>query len=427
MAIETYKFRLYPTDGQKVLLAKHFGHVRFVYNWALEKCETEYKSNVKFKGWMSIIGGGDFMRLKEANPWLYEVNSQSMVNAVAHLGRAFDNFFKNKGGYPKFKSKFNSRQSFEVPAGFKIDFKAKKIQLPKFVKTKTEDNRIPFVLSRKVKKGKFGTATVSRDAAGKYYVSFIVHTEEKLPNFSKDITKDNSVGIDFGLKHFLTFSNGEVVDSPEFYKRSLAKLRKVSRNLSHKKKGSKNRNKARLRVAKLHQHIANQREDFLHKLTTRLVEENQFDVFCLEDLNLKGMSKLWGRKVHDLSQNTFVSMLSYKCMKHGKKLVKIGRFDPSSQICSSCGHRQRMPLEERTYLCPECGMSLDRDVNAAINIRDFAVRRFLEESLQNTDGTSGINACGEETSSPGAVKADGSSLVSEAGIFPISLGNPSRL
>ena len=150
-------------------------------------------------------------------------------------------------------------------------------------------------------------------------------------------------------------------------------------------------------------------------------------MFCLEDLNLKGMSKLWGRKVHDLSQNPFVSVLSYKCMKHGKKIVKIGRFDPLSQICSSCGHRQRMPLEERTYLCPECGMSLDRDVNAAINIRDFAVRRFLEESLQNTDGTSGINACGEETSSPGAVKADGSSLVCEVGIFPTSLGNPSGL
>ena len=427
MALETYKFRLYPTDGQKVLLAKHFGHVRFVYNWALEKCETEYKSNVKFKGWMSIIGGGDFMRLKEANPWLYEVNSQSMVNAVAHLGRAFDRFFKNQGGYPKFKSKFNSKQSFEVPAGFKIDFKSKKIQIPKFVKTKTEDNRIKFVLSRKVKNGKFGTATISRNAAGEYYVSFIVHTEEEYSEFSKEITKDNSVGIDFGLKHFLTFSNGEVVDSPEFYKRSLEKLRKVSRDFSHKKKGSRNRNKARLRVAKLHQHIANQREDFLHKLSTRLVEENQFDVFCLEDLNLKGMSKLWGRKVHDLSQNTFVSMLSYKCMKHGKKVVKIGRFEPSSQICSSCGHRRKLTLKERVYNCPVCGKSLDRDLNAAINIRDFAVRRFLDDDLQNTDGTSGINACGEETSSPAAVKANGPSLLREAGTFPTSLGNPCRL
>ena len=303
--IETYKFRLYPNEEQKVLLAKHFGSVRFVYNWALNYNTTQYAQSKKHLGWMSIVTSGDFKKLKEDNDWLYEVNSTSLQNTVGHLDKAFQRFFRHQGGFPKYKSKHDNNQSFEVPAGLKIDFKAKKIQIPKFLKQKNRDNRIKFVLTRKIKKGKVGTATISRNPSGQYFISFIVHTSEEYPEFNKEITSKNSLGIDFGLKHFLTFSDGRTIDSPEYFKHALDKLRKEQRKLSRKQKGSKNKEKQRIKVAKVHQHLANQRQDFLHKLSTGLVKDSQFDVFCMEDLNLNAMKKIWGRKVSDLSYYTF--------------------------------------------------------------------------------------------------------------------------
>ena len=208
------------------------------------------------------------------------------------------------------------------------------------------------------------------------------------------ITKDNSLGFDFGLKHFLNLSDGRVIDSPEFFKNALDKLKQEQRKLSKKQKGSKNKEKQRLKVAKVHLKISNQRNDFLHKLSTKLVKENQFDCFCFEDLNLKGMQQLWGRKVSDLSYYTFQQMMLYKSARVGKVCCKIGRFEASSQICSHCGHQQKMSLDKRTYICPECGLKIDRDLNAAINIRNFSLRNIFK----NTDGTSGINACGVESS-----------------------------
>lgn len=390
--IETYKFRIYPTKDQEVLLAKHFGSVRFIYNWALDYDIKKYAQTQKHLGWISILNSGDYKKLKEDNVWLKEINSQSLQNSVSHLDKAFQRFFRHQSGFPKFKSRHDNNQSFEVPANTKIDFKAKKIQIPKFLKTKSCDNRLKFVLSRKVKKGKIGTATVSRNPSGQYFISFIVHTNEQYPEFNKQISKENSLGIDFGLKHFLNFSDGTKIDSPEYFKHAVDKLKKEQRKLSKKQKGSKNKEKQRLKVAKIHQKISDQRNDFLHKLTTKLVKESQFDVFCLEDLNLNGMKKLWGRKVSDLSYYTFQSMLNYKCIKYGKKMLKIGRFEPSSQICSNCGHRQKLSLNDRIYECPECGTEIDRDINAAINIRNFALRDTIK--ILNTDGRSGINAFG---------------------------------
>ena len=390
--IETYKFRIYPTKDQEVLLAKHFGSVRFIYNWALDYDIKKYAQTQKHLGWISILNSGDYKKLKEDNVWLKEINSQSLQNSVSHLDKAFQRFFRHQSGFPKFKSRHDNNQSFEVPANTKIDFKAKKIQIPKFLKTKSYDNRLKFVLSRKVKQGKIGTATVSRNPSGQYFISFIVHTAEQYPEFKKEITKENSLGIDFGLKHFLNFSDGTKIDSPEYFKHALDKLKKEQRKLSKKQKGSKNKEKQRIKVAKVHQKISDQRNDFIHKLTTRLVKESQFDVFCLEDLNLNGMKKLWGRKVSDLSYYTFQSMLNYKCIKYGKKVIKIGRFEPSSQICSNCGHIQKLSLNDRVYKCQECRTEIDRDTNAAINIRNFALRDVIK--ISNTDGRSGINAFG---------------------------------
>ena len=412
--IETYKFRLYPTKDQEVLLNKHFGSVRFVYNWALDLSQKKYKTDGKYLGWMSIATSQDFKTLKSENEWLKEINSQSICNSIAHLGRAFKNFFDGRAGFPKFKSKNNNHQSFEVPAGLKIDFKKTKIQIPKFLKTKTGDNRIKFVLSRRVKKGKIGTATISRNPAGQYFISFIVHIDEemKIPIQDAKITRENSLGFDFGLKHFLTLSDGRVFDSPEYFKKTLDKLAKEQRKLSKKKKGSKNKEKQRKKVAKIHQKISDQRSDYLHKLSTMLVKESQFDCFCFEDLNLNGMKKMWGRKVSDLSYGAFQAMMLYKAVRAGKKVLKVGRFEPSSQICSKCGHRQKMPLDVRTYVCPDCGQTIDRDLNAAINIRNFALRNIIKNF--STGGRSGINACGDGSSGKKVAKSSCETAVGEA-------------
>lgn len=406
--IETYKFRIYPTDDQKVLLAKHFGCVRFVYNWYLDYNQKQYTTNEKFVGWMSLIPSQDFKQLKDENPWLKEVNSQSIISSISHCDKAFQRFFKHISGFPKFKSKKSNQFSFECPQGLELDFKHKKIFIPKFKK----DGGIKCVFSRKVKSGKIGTATISKNSAEQYFISFVVHTAEKekeLMDKSK-ITKENSIGIDFGLKHFLTLSDGSTIDSPEFFKQSLEKLNLRQRQFSKTKSGSHNHEKMRIKVAKIHNKIKNQRSDFLHKLSTSLVNDNQIDCICIEDLNMKGMSKLWGRKVGDLSYYAFISMLDYKLKRKGKYLLKIGRFDPSSQICSKCGHRQKLSLDERIYKCPECGASIDRDVNAAINIRNFAMRKLIS----NTVGSTGINACGDGSSGLSDVSCLSETTVREA-------------
>ena len=177
---------------------------------------------------MSICVSDEYHQLKKDNPWMKEVNVQSMTSAISHLDKAFQKFFRHQGGFPKFKSKHDYHQSFECPGGVKIDFKAKKIQIPKFIKTKKDgDNRIKFVLSKRVKKGKIGTATISKNPSGQYFISFIVHTNDQPKQVIKDskISASNSLGFDFGLKHFLTLSDGRVIDSPEFFKKALAKLK----------------------------------------------------------------------------------------------------------------------------------------------------------------------------------------------------------
>ena len=420
MVMDSYKLRLYPTEEQKVLLRKHFGCCRFVYNWGLDFNQKLYASVRKYKNYIAINRDGDLRRLKKENDWLCEVNSQSLVQSLSHLDKAYTRFFKGLAEFPRFKGKNRSRNSFEVPQHFKIDFKTHSIQIPKFCR----DNRLKVRIHRRVDMDgfvKYGRATVSENRCGQFFVSFIVYRDAEPPKAVDDseIGIGNSLGIDFGLKHFLTLSDGRKFDSPEFFKRSLEKVMLESRRLSRKVKGSKNREKQRVKLAKAHLKISNQRSDFLNKLSAKLVKESQFDCFCFEDLNLAGMRKRWGRKVSDLSFETFAKMMEYKSAKLGKRFARIGRFDPSSQICSSCGHRKKMPLSERIYVCPHCGQTIDRDVNAAVNIRNFALMRILRsaeetEVSSNTDGTPGINDCGDGGSGLGGACRHHETAVGEA-------------
>lgn len=364
--IRAYKFRLYPTEDQKILLSKHFGSVRHVYNWALDYKTKFYKENKKGISWMQLTSNEDFFEYKSNNPWLKEINSQSIISSIGNLDRAYKNFFEGRSKFPVYKNKY-VKQSFQVPQHGKVDVNNSKLLIPKF------KGGIECIFSRPLPKGEHGTYTISKNAAGRYYVSILIHTEETLKR--KPIAK-NVLGLDFGLKTFITDSDGNSYHSPEFLKKSLDKLRILSRKHS-KKKGTKNKEKDRNKLARLHDKISNQRGDFLHKLSHQLICKNQADTICIEDLNIKGMSKLWGRKINDLSWSEFTRQLQYKADWYGKNLIKIGRFDPSSQICSGCGSRNhKLELNDRTWTCKTCNTNHDRDINAAKNIRDFGMNKY---------------------------------------------------
>lgn len=366
--IKAYKYRLYPTKVQEELLLKHFGCVRYIYNWGLDYKTKHYKETNKNIGYMQITGkDGALSKLKKENAWLKEVNSQSLVSALGNLDRAYSNFFAHRAKFPKFKKK-SDKQSFQVPQHGWFDIKNNRLHIPKF------KEGIYCKIHRKLPIGRQGTITVSKNPSGRYFVSVLVEINEILPEKQLPV-KESTIGIDFGLKTFLTTSKGEKIYSPEYLKQSLIKLQKLSKSHSKKQKGSKNKEKERIKLARLHEKISNQRLDFLHKLSSRLISENQ--AICIEDLNIQGMSKLWGRKINDLSYYTFTQMLLYKSVWNGKTLIKIGRFDPSSQICNKCGYRNHnLKITDRTWTCPECNSKLDRDINAAINIRDFGLNEF---------------------------------------------------
>lgn len=369
--IRSYKFRLYPTEDQEILLSKHFGCTRFVYNWSLNYKTEYYKINKKGISWMQLTKSNVFFDFKKENEWLKEVNSQSLISSIGNLDRAYTNFFQGRAKFPKFKKK-NEKQSFQVPQHGKINVKTGKLHIPKF------KGGIECIFHRPIAKGELGTFTISQNAAGKYFVSILVHVKDEIKPKS---APKNAIGLDFGLKTFITTSEGSMYHSPEFLKKNLNKLARLQRIQSRRVKGSSNRNKARIKVARLHEKISNQRQNFLHKLSHKLTCKSQADTICIEDLSLRGMQKLWGRKMSDLSWFEFTRQLQYKCDWYGKNLIKIGRFDPSSKMCSFCGSMTQLELSDRSWTCSNCNSTHDRDVNAAINIKDFGMKYQLGQEL----------------------------------------------
>ena len=370
MIIKSYKFRLYPTEEQKILLAKHFGCVRHVYNWALEYKTKYYKEHKKNIHWMKLTGTDDFRNYKKSNPWIKEINSQILPATIGNLDNAYKNFFEGRASFPRFK-KLANNQSFQVSQFGKVDVKNNKLIIPKFIKGKNKG--IKCIFHRDIPKGKHGTYTVSKTTAGKYYVSIIIYIEQEIP--IKPVQK-NAIGLDFGLKTFITTSDGQKIQSPQYLKQSLRRLQFRSKKHSKTLKGGKNREKQRIKLAKTYEKITNQRKDFLHKLSHSFICKNQADTICIEDLNIKAMQKLWGKKISDLSWYEFTRQLQYKADWYGKNLIKIGRFDPSSRMCSKCGHLQSLSLKDRNWTCNVCNTNHDRDFNAAANIRDFGMNQY---------------------------------------------------
>ena len=377
---KAYKFRLQPNKEQGVLLNKTFGCTRFVYNKMLAERKEIYETHKDNKEELKKHKNPTPAKYKTEFEWLKEVDSLALANAQMNLQTAYKNFFRDKKiGFPKFKSKHRNKDSYTTNnQGGNIRIEEGKIKLPKlgFVK---------LVLHREIQEGEIiKSCTLSKSSTGKYYISVMVE-------YTKEITKlipKNILGLDMDMKELFTDSQGNKASYPRFYRKLQDKLIKEQRKLSKCIKGSSNRNKQRKRTSKIHEKIANQRKDFLHKLSRQLVDS--FDVVCIEDLNMKAMSQCLnlGKSVCDNSWGMFTTFLNYKIEEAGKYLVKIDKWFPSSKTCSSCGHvKETLELSERLWTCVECGVIHDRDHNAALNIRAEGIRILLK-----TVGATGL-AC----------------------------------
>ena len=371
--LRAYKYRIYPTDDQKILLAKTFGCCRFVYNWALNLKIEAYRQEKKTIAYKEVQ---DRMvnELKKENQWLTEVNSQALLNSIRNLDTAYKNFFRDTHavGFPHFKSRKN-KQSFQCPQHCSVDFKKGTLSIPK-----AKD--IPAALHRRFK-GTVKTVTVSMTPSGKYFASVLVDTDiQELP--ASPVQGDTALGIDLGIKSLAVCSDGRTFDNPKNLQHSLDRLALLQKRLSRKQKGSANRNKSRIRVARLQEHIANCRKDNLHQITHALTHDSQVRTLCMENLNVKGMQRnhYLAQAVGDASFGMFLTMLEYKCQWYGVNLVKIDRFAPSSKTCGQCGYVYKgLKLSERSWICPECGTHHDRDFNAACNIKEFGLKALPTE------------------------------------------------
>ena len=368
---KAYKFRLYPNKTQEILIQKTFGCVRFIYNYFLDKRITAYKEDKVTLTFNKC--SRELTKLKQELTWLKEPDKCSLQNALKHLDIAFQNFFNRENvGYPRFKLKKNRHKSYKTNfTNNNIAFEGSKIKLPKIGKVRIRDKQIP--------QGRILNATVSQTPSGKYFVS-ICCTDVEKPDF---IRTDKYVGIDLGIKDFVITSDGDKYSNPKYLKQSLNKLAKLQKELSRKTRGGSNWNKARIKVARLHERVTNQRKDMLNKLSSELVRK--YDVICIEDLQVSNMVKNHNlaRSISDASWSEFVRQLEYKSKWYGKELIKVDRFFPSSQTCNVCGYINKATknLAIRTWICPNCNANHDRDINASINI--------LHEGMR-TVGTTGI-------------------------------------
>lgn len=371
MTYKAYIFRIYPTKEQSVLINKTFGCTRFIYNKALAKWNADYEKGTKTS---KKTMNRDLTNEKKEIDFLKEVDSIAIQSAVIDLYNSFQMFFKKVNRYPRFKKKHDSKQSYKTKSvNNNIAIVGNKVKLPKL-------GLVRIALSRQVN-GRIISATIRKNPSGKFFVSLL--TEEDIQPMEKT---NKSIGIDLGLTHFAitTDKNMQKIDNPNFIKKAEEKLKKEQKILSRryeqaKRDGkalseAKNYQKQKLKVAKLHEKVRNQRVDFLHKLSTKIVKENDF--IAIEDLNVKGLMRnhKLAKAIVNVSWGTFRSMLEYKCNFYGKELVVIDRFYPSSQVCSNCGVIDgKKPLSIRTWTCSSCNTTHDRDINAAQNILNQAL------------------------------------------------------
>ena len=372
--LKAYKFRLYPTEEQEIFFAKSFGCVRKVYNLMLDertKAYQQYKSDTSKQTKLPTPA-----KYKKDYPFLKEVDSLALANAQQHLDKAYKNFFRDKSiGFPRFKSKKNPVQSYTTnnQNGTVALIDNRFIKVPKL------KSLIKIKLHRQPK-GIIKSATISRHSSGKYYVSLLCKEEvNELPKMK------SAIGIDLGITDFAILSDGQKIENNKFTSKMEKKLKREQRKLSRrallaKQKGinlfeAKNYQKQKIKVARLHEKVTNQRKDFLNKVSTEIIKNH--DIICIENLNVKGMLRnhKLSKSISDVSWSSFVTKLQYKADWYGKEIIKIDKWFPSSQICSECGHKDgKKSLDIREWTCPICHTQHDRDINASINILTDGLR-----------------------------------------------------
>lgn len=365
--LKAYKYKINPNQQQEELLQKFFGCCRFIYNWGLNKKTSAFKEHGEKVSYVELARELTTLKQQEDYQWLKEAPNESLQQSLRCLDNAFTAFFRKKAKYPRFKSKKRTKDSAKFISSVHFDFENWQVKLPKLGWIKLCMNKT-FDQST----CKQGTCTVSRDHCGTYWC--VVTVDDLQPKVAKTKPlKETAVGIDLGIKDYAILSDGTKFSNPKHLEQAKRKLARLQRGFARTKKGSKNHEKARIKVAKCYRSISNKRNDFLHKLSTYLV--NNYDTVCLEDLNVKGMEQNHhlARAIQGAAWGEFVRQLEYKGEWYGKNVLFIGRFEPSSKLCHKCGYINKdLKLSDREWICPVCGEHHDRDVNAAINIREIA-------------------------------------------------------
>ena len=423
--MKAYKFRIYPDKEQQYILVKWFGAARYVWNWGLHQIKDNYQHTemmeyswggdlatynyedaltMKFHGCKDsssklfkmdavkcsrmltpaktrkIVDLPDGLKhmsgLKDNQPWLNDVPDKILRYSLRNLGTAFRNFFTkntsgNNSGHPKPK-KLSGNQSIQFDGtSVKLNIKSGIIYIPRIKNIEIRLHR-PII-------GKIKTTTISKTKSGKYFISFQVDTGENIPA-TKPIREENIVGIDVGITTYATLSNGEKIDGIRPFRESEKRLGVLGKRFSRKKSGSKNQEKARIKLAKCHEKIANQRSDFQNKLSRKLVDD--YDAIAIESLNIAGMIKNrhLAKSISDASWSEFVRQIKYKAIWSGKTVIEIGRWEATSKLCHVCGHKEeKMSLDIREWKCPKCGSIHDRDINAAINIKTIGIDQLYKQ------------------------------------------------
>ncbi len=382
MRYKAYKYRIYPNREQKELINKHIGCCRYVYNLCLEKKINAYKTSKQSIPSFDLIKFLPILKKEQETSFLKEVNSLSLQAAIRNLDSAYQRFFKEKKGFPKFKSKKNARQSFQIPQNTTVNFDEKKAYVPKF----KEGIKCKF---HRFFNGKIKTSTISKTSTNRYYISILVELDEDTPK-KRPIDENKAVGIDLGIKIFATLSNGKEIPNPKNLRNAMSRLKRLQRNLSRKVKGSNNCERARKVLACQYERVTNRRNDFLEKVTHKLVMT--YDTICLETLSARNMMKNHhlAQALSDIAIGRFNQLIEQKAKWYGVNILRIGRFEPSSKICS-CGYIYKdLKLSQRVWTCPNCSRVNQRDLLAAQNIKAFAFNK-----KHNTAGTVEIHACGD--------------------------------